>query len=100
MELIFTRNAFEGLHLPIFTGLAEQKIVYCLPHNVWFSQLWVDLRTTGRWFDPRLGQYSFLGLLIVIVTGFIPLSPLSLVSTMVKWESSQWVGKNIVRSTG
>ena len=42
-----------------------------------------DLRTGGRWFDPRLGQYSFRGLIIVIATGFIPLSPLSVVSTMV-----------------
>ena len=48
-----------------------------------------DLRTRGRWFDPRLGQYSFRGLMIVIATGF---SPLSFVSTMVMWESSQWLG--------
>ena len=59
-----------------------------------------DLRTGGRWFDPRIGQYSFRGLMIIIWTGFIPLSPLSVVSTMVMWESSQWPGKNIVRSTG
>ena len=39
-----------------------------------------DLRTGGRRFDPRLGQYSFRGLMIVIATGFIPLSPLSVVS--------------------
>ena len=51
-----------------------------------------DLRTDGRWFDPRLGQYSFRGLMIVIATGFILLSPLSVVSTMVMWESSQWLG--------
>ena len=31
-----------------------------------------DWKTEGRWFDPR-------GLMIVIVTGFIPLSPLSVV---------------------
>ena len=60
----------------------------------------VDLRTGGRWFDPRLGQYSFQGLRIVFATGFIPLSPLSVVSTMVLWESSQWPGVNIMRSTG
>ena len=48
----------------------------------------VALRTGGRLFDPWLGQYSFLGLMIVIATGFIPLSPLSVVLTMVKWESS------------
>ena len=61
-----------------------------------------DLRTGGRFFDPRLGQYSFRGLVIVIATGFVPLSlsPLSVVSTMVMWESSQWLEKNIVRSTG
>ena len=59
-----------------------------------------DLRTGGRWFDSRLGQHSFHGLMIVIATGFIPLSPLSVLSTMVMWESSQWLGKNILRSTG
>ena len=58
----------------------------------------VDLRTGGRWFDPRLGQYSFRGLMIIIPTGFIPFSPLSVVSTMVMWEPSQWLGNNIVRS--
>ena len=36
-----------------------------------------DLRTGDRWFDPRHGQYSFRELMIVIVTGFIPLLPLS-----------------------
>ena len=38
--------------------------------------------------------------MIVIVTGFFSLSPLSIVLTMVMWESSQWLGKNTVRSTG
>ena len=38
--------------------------------------------------------------MIVIATGFILLTPLSVVSTTVKWESSQSLGKNIVRSTG
>ena len=52
----------------------------------------IDLRTGGRWFDPGLGQYPFRGLMIVIATGFIPLSPLSVVLTMVIWESSQWFG--------
>ena len=37
--------------------------------------------------------------MIVIATGFIPVSPLSIASTLVMWESSQWLGKNIVRST-
>ena len=34
-----------------------------------------DLRTGGPWFNPRLSQYSFQGLMIVIATGFVPLSP-------------------------
>ena len=59
-----------------------------------------DLRSESRWFDTWLGQYSFQGLMIVIATAFIPLSLLSLVSTIVMWESSQWLGKNTVRSTG
>ena len=59
-----------------------------------------DLRTGGRWFDPRLGQYSFRELMIVIATKFIPVSPLPVGSTTVTWERSQWIGKNIVHSTG
>ena len=42
----------------------------------------------GGWFDPCLCQYSFQGLMIVIATGFIPLSLLFVVLTMVMWESS------------
>ena len=52
------------------------------------------LRKEGTWFDRQLGQYFFRGLMIVNATGFIPLSSLSVVSTMVMWESSQWLGKN------
>ena len=59
-----------------------------------------DLRLGGSLFEPRLSQYSFQGLIIVIATGFIPHSPLSIVSTVVMWGSSQWLGKNIVLSTG
>ena len=33
-------------------------------------------------------------------TGFIPLSLLSIVTTMAMWESSQLPGKNIVQRTG
>ena len=36
-----------------------------------------DLRKGGRWFDSRFGQYSFRVLMVVIATGFTPLSPLS-----------------------
>ena len=59
-----------------------------------------NLRTGGHWFDPQLCLYSFRGLMIDIATGFIPLSPMSLVLTMVMSESRQWLGKNIVQSTG
>ena len=45
-----------------------------------------DLRSVGRWFTPRLGKYSFRGLMIVIDTGFVPVSPLGFVSTMVMWD--------------
>ena len=47
-----------------------------------------DLTTGGRWFDPRLGQYSFQGLMIVIATGFIPLSPQSTISNSMKMAES------------
>ena len=57
----------------------------------------VNLRT-GRWFDPRLGQYSFQGLMIVIATGFIPLPLLSVVLTMVMWEAASGL-KRILCST-
>ena len=59
-----------------------------------------DLRTGGRWFDPRLGQYPVRRLTIVTATGVIPLSPLSVISTMNMCESSNWLGKDIVRCTG
>ena len=49
---------------------------------------------------PDSANILLRGLMIVIANGFFPLSPLSVVSTMVMWESSQWLGKNIVRSTG
>ena len=53
-----------------------------------------DLRGFGSlWFHPRLGQYSFQGLMLVIVTGFDVL-------TMVRWDNSHWLGQNTVQSTG
>ena len=48
-----------------------------------------DLRTGGCWFNPWLNKYSFQGLMIVVVTGLIPLLLLSIVSTRVMLESSQ-----------
>ena len=41
-----------------------------------------DFRTGGRWFDPRLVQYSFRGL--IHCNDYV--------------GSSQWLGKNIVFS--
>ena len=68
------------------------------PHS---AVSWVaDLRTGSRWFHPWLGQYPFRGSMIVIATRFIPLSPLSVFSTMVMRESSHRLGNNILRSTG
>ena len=60
----------------------------CLCKAFTDHKLNADLRTGGRWFNPHLGQYSFRGLIIVIVTGFIPLSPLSIVLPIVLWEAA------------
>ena len=59
-----------------------------------------DLGSGGRWFVPRLDQYSFQELMIFIAPRFIHPSTLSIISTTVMWESIQWLGQNIVRSTG
>ena len=58
----------------------------------------VDLRTEVSSSIP--GSANILGLMVVISTGFIPLTPLSTVWTMATWESSQWLEKNIVQITG
>ena len=50
----------------------------------------VALKTGGHWFDPWLGQYSFRGLMIVIATGFVPLS------TTVCCFNNGYVGKQPV----
>ena len=78
--------------------IEDLTIEFAEPHNSVGSV--ADLRTGCCRFDPQLSQYSFRGLMIVIVTRLIPLSQLYVVSTMVMWESSQWLGKNIVRSNG
>ena len=51
-------------------------------------------------FDPLAEPIFFLKINDSYCTGFIPLSMLSIVSAMVMWESSQWLGKNIVGSIG
>ena len=70
-------------------------LIIAEPHSSFGSV--EDLRTRSRWLDPWLGEDSFRELMIVIATGFIPLSSLSFVSTTIILESSQWLGKNIVR---
>ena len=87
----------DALQIPYF--LPESSLHHNPPHSSVGSLQ--DLRTGGRWFNPRLGQNSFQGPMIIIATGYIPLSRPSIVSTMVMWEeTSQWLGKNIVQSTG
>ena len=94
----FPPNIAQLTSVEKFCNLLHGQVSAAEPHSSVGSV--ADLRTGGHWFDPRLDQYSFRGLMVVIATGFIPLSLLSVVSTMVMWESSQWFGKNIVRSTG
>ena len=96
MNLLVLRNVKKIAQCIPLTGLLVLRHA-AEPHSSVGSV--ADLRIEGRWFDPWLGQYFFQRLMIVIATGFIPLSPLY-VSTMVMWESSKWLGKNIVRSTG
>ena len=62
--------------------------VYTEPHSSIGSV--TNLRTGGRWFNPRLDQYSFRGLMIVTATGFNLLSTCPLF----------WLETNIERTTG
>ena len=62
------------------------KIAFAEPHSSDSSV--ADLRTGGRWFDHLFGRYSFRGLMIVIATGFIPLSPLSIISRLCRKAAS------------
>ena len=82
--------------LSIWTSL---KLGYLVPNPI--AQL-VASKTRGQVDGSNFwqGQYSIRGLMTVIKTGFIPLSPLSVVSKIGMWESSQWFGKNIGQSTG
>ena len=61
--------------------LFSPRVIYLFPSNPPHSSVGSlqDLRTGGRWFNPRLGQNSFQGLMIVIATGYIPLSLPSIV---------------------
>ena len=93
----------EGCILPCITEIYTFNVLLpCLCYSVGDTGLTTtgDLTTTGRWFDPRFDQYSFRGLKIVIGIRFMPLTPLSIASTMAMQESSQRLGKNIERNTG
>ena len=72
-----------------------------------------DMRTGGCWFDSWARPLLFQGLMMVIATGFIPLSPPSIISTMfmlgkqpVAWKEYCWecwvkeLQESIDRSTG
>ena len=72
------------LNWPYNNRLSSSQIISILfsePHSSVGSV--ADLRTVCPWFDLQLGQNSLRRLMIVIMTGFIPLSPLSVVLTMV-----------------
>ena len=66
------------------TIVLDRKLVFC---------------TSKIIFTHQNCEYSFRRLTMVIATGFIPLSTLSVVPKIAMWESSQWLGKNIVQST-
>ena len=96
-SLSLSLSVCHSLCLSVSLSLSLSLSLSCLyaePHGLRGSV--ADSKTGGRWFDPRLAQYSFRELMIVITPEFIPLSPLSVVSTMVTCESSQWLGKNTV----
>ena len=62
-------------HAPCCSKMGFYCISVCDPRPIAQSVPCVlDLTIGGRWFDPRIGQYSFRGLMIVIATGFILLS--------------------------
>ena len=73
------RNFLLSLYV-LFDFVKKVQILPAKPHCSVGSL--PDLRTEGHWFDFRLGQYSFQGLMIVIATGLIPLSLLSIVLEM------------------
>ena len=55
----------QGNFTAFFVGMAELCSIFVGLSPVGSV---VDLKTGGHWFDPRLGQYSFRGLMIVIMT--------------------------------
>ena len=91
---LFPRHMGGHIELPVSVGVSWGGFGACVRAFVSFVKLHslvgsvADLITGGCWFDPRLGQYSFRRLMIIITTGFIHLSPLSVVLTTVMWEKA------------
>ena len=70
-----------------------QRFLACLNFYLWVYNWRFNLQTQQRrdnWFDPWLSQYSFLGLMRVIVIELISLSLLHISSVMVM-KKSQWL---------
>ena len=75
----------------LFSPFPRQDLV-AEPHSSGSSI--AGLRTGGHWFHLRLDQFSFRGLMIVIAKGFIPLSPLFVVSTWL-WERASGLDRTL-----
>ena len=59
-----------------------------------------DLRTGGRWFEPLAWPIFFLNVGDSHCNRIHPALGFSIFLTIFLWESRQWLGKNIVQSTG
>ena len=66
---VFFNNLLCMIFLPNLFGYFSHKVIAESLSAVGSAQ---DLRTGGRWLDPRHGQYPFRGFMIVILTGFVP----------------------------
>ena len=88
----------------IWHTIAKGQPIYYYTNSTTEPQISVgsftDLRTGGRWFDYRLGQYSFRGLIMVIATGFILSHRCPLFRQWLSGKAASGLKKNIVRSTG
>ena len=70
------------------------------PEPAWLRRKCTGLENRKSLVRSQFRHYSLRRLLTAIGIGFVPLSQLSIVSIMVMKESSQWLGKNIMRGTG
>ena len=65
--------------------MSERLNDHVIPHQCSSVGSIQDSTTGGRWLDTQLGQYSFRGLIMVI-----PLSPLTIVLTMIHMGKQPW----------